>query len=203
VPVDEALRDTESMIAPQVLAKGLHYSYRGVGKTTAVLADPEKMQQIVLNLLTNAVKFTESGGTITLSSELSGKCVEIRIADTGPGISPEKLERIFDPFVQAERRLNQPVQGVGLGLAISQDLARAMDGQVTVESVVGEGSTFTLSLPRAPRMDLGDLAKLQLELNAADTATNGQLPDSALHEGAHAQGPEERRDQNERQHHDA
>ena len=183
VPVDEALRDTESMIAPQVLAKGLHYSYKAAGKTTAVLADPEKMQQIVLNLLTNAVKFTEPGGTITLSSELSGKCVDIRVADTGPGISPEKLNKIFDPFVQAERRLNQPVQGVGLGLAISQDLARAMDGQVTVESVLGEGSTFTLTLPRAPQMDIADLAKLKLDL--ADPAPSEQLPDRALHEGAH------------------
>jgi PAS domain S-box-containing protein len=201
VPVDEALHDTESMIAPQILAKGLHYSYKAVGKTTAVLADPEKMQQIVLNLLTNAVKFTDPGGSIALSSELSGNCVDIRVADTGPGISPEKLSRIFDPFVQAERRLNQPVQGVGLGLAISQDLARAMDGQVTVESVLGEGSTFTLTLPRAPRMDLADLAKLKL--NLADASPNGQLPDSALHEGAHAQGPEERSDENERQHHDA
>jgi len=183
VPVDEALRDTESMIAPQVLAKGLHYSYKGAGKTTAVLADPEKMQQIVLNLLTNAVKFTEPGGTITLSSELSGKCVDILVADTGPGISPEKLNKIFDPFVQAERRLNQPVQGVGLGLAISQDLARAMDGQVTVESVLGEGSTFTLTLPRAPQMDSADLAKLKLDL--ADPAPSEELPDRALHEGAH------------------
>lgn len=202
VPVDEALRDTESMIAPQILAKGLHYSYKGVGKTEAVLADPEKMQQIVLNLLTNAVKFTESGGTITLSSELSGKCIDIRVADTGPGISPEKLSRIFDPFVQAERRLNQPVQGVGLGLAISQDLARAMDGGVTVESVVGEGSTFTLSLPRAPRMDLADLvAKMQLE--ASDGTATTDLTDRALHEGAHAQRPKEGRDENQRQHHDA
>jgi PAS domain S-box-containing protein len=201
VPVDEALKDTESMIAPQILAKGLHYSYKGVGKTTAVLADPEKMQQIVLNLLTNAVKFTDAGGSITLSSELSGKCVDILVADTGPGISAEKLKKIFDPFVQAERRLNQPVQGVGLGLAISQDLARAMDGQVTVESVVGKGSTFTLTLPRAPRMDLADLAKLKLEL--ADVEPAGLLPDRALHEGAHAQRPEERRDQNERQHYDA
>jgi len=183
VPVDEALRDTESMIAPQVLAKGLHYSYKGAGKTTAVLADPEKMQQIVLNLLTNAVKFTEPGGTITLSSELSGKCVDILVADTGPGISPEKLNKIFDPFVQAERRLNQPVQGVGLGLAISQDLARAMDGQVTVESVLGEGSTFTLTLPRAPQMDSADLAKLKLDL--ADPAPSEELSDRALHEGAH------------------
>jgi PAS domain S-box-containing protein len=201
VPVDEALKDTESMIAPQVLAKGLHYSYKGVGKTTAVLADPEKMQQIVLNLLTNAVKFTDAGGSITLSSELSGKCVDIRVADTGPGISAEKLKKIFDPFVQAERRLNQPVSGVGLGLAISQDLARAMDGQVTVESVVGEGSTFTLTLPRAPRMDPADLAKLQLELG--DAAPSVQLPDRALHESAHAERPKERRDENQRQHHDA
>ena len=201
VPVDEALHDTESMIAPQILAKGLHYSYNGVGKTTAVLADPEKMQQIVLNLLTNAVKFTEPGGTITLSSEMSGKCVDIRVADTGPGISPEKLKKIFDPFVQAERRLNQPVQGVGLGLAISQDLARAMGGQVAVESAVGEGSTFTLSLPRAPLMDLADLAKLKLEL--AEQALAPPLSDRALHEGAHPERPKERRDQNERQHYDS
>jgi PAS domain S-box-containing protein len=202
VPVDEALRDTESMIAPQILAKGLHYSYNGVGKTEAVLADPEKMQQIVLNLLTNAVKFTERGGTITLSSELSGNCIEIRVSDTGPGISREKLSRIFDPFVQAERRLNQPVQGVGLGLTISQDLARAMDGSVTVESVVGEGSTFTLSLPRAPRMELADIvAKMQLE--ATGRAESGDLPDRALHEGAHAQRPKEGRDENQRDHHDA
>ena len=128
VPVDEALRDTESMIAPQILAKGLHYSFKGAGKSASVLADPEKLQQIVLNLLGNAVKFTESGGSITLSTEPVGNCIQIRVADTGPGISPEKLDRIFDPFVQAERRLNQPVQGVGLGLAISQDLAHGMGG---------------------------------------------------------------------------
>jgi PAS domain S-box-containing protein len=201
VPVDEALHDTESMIAPQILAKGLHYSYKGAGKTAAVLADPEKMQQIVLNLLTNAVKFTESGGKIALTSDFNGKCIDIRVADTGPGISPEKLTKIFDPFVQAERRLNQPVQGVGLGLAISQDLAQAMGGSVTVESVVGEGSTFTLSLPRAPRMDLADLAKLKLAL--ADPEPAEQLSDRALHEGAHAQRPKERSDENERQHHDA
>lgn len=172
VPVDEALRDTESMIAPQILAKGLHYSYKGVGKAAAVLADPEKMQQIVLNLLSNAVKFTEAGGTITLSSEPRGNCIEIRVADTGPGISPEKLKKIFDPFVQAERRLNQPVQGVGLGLAISQDLAQAMGGTVTVESVLGEGSTFTLSLPRAPRMELADVAP-RIQLDVADLAPIG------------------------------
>ncbi len=156
VPVDESLRDTESMIAPQILARGLRYNFKGGDKSYSVLADPEKLQQIVLNLLSNAVKFTEPGGTITLSSEAVGNCIAIKVADTGPGISPEKLERIFEAFVQAERRLNQPVQGVGLGLAISQDLARGMGGSVAVESVVGKGSTFTLTLPRAPRMDPAD-----------------------------------------------
>ena len=191
VPVDEALRDTESMIAPQILAKGLHYSYKGAGKSASVLADPEKLQQIVLNLLSNAVKFTESGGTITLSSEFAGKCIEIRVADTGPGISPEKLDRIFDPFVQAERRLNQPVQGVGLGLAISQDLAQAMDGKITVESEVGEGSTFTLSLPRAPRMDPADRPPLI------------ELPERVPQETTHPDRPEETSHENEREYHDA
>ncbi len=192
VPVDEALHDTESMIAPQILKKGLRYSYRGAGKTASILADPEKFQQIVLNLLSNAVKFTDTGGSIELSSEARGKCIEIRVADTGPGISPEKLEKIFDPFVQAERRLNQPVQGVGLGLAISQDLAHAMDGGITVESVVGEGSTFTLSLPRAPRMELADVVPIR----------EVELADRALHETSHPERPENGRDTYERDNHD-
>jgi PAS domain S-box-containing protein len=162
VPVDEALHDTETMIAPQIVAKGLRYTYKGGDKTASVLADPEKFQQIVLNLLTNAVKFTDPGGSITLSATPAGKCIDISVADTGAGIPPEKLERIFDPFVQAERRLNQPVQGVGLGLAISRDLAHAMGGEIGVESTVGEGSTFTLSLPRAPRMDIADVPRAEL-----------------------------------------
>jgi PAS domain S-box-containing protein len=193
VPVDEALHDTESMIAPQILKKGLRYSYSGAGKTAAVLADPEKFQQIVLNLLSNAVKFTDTGGSIELSSKQRGNCVEIRVADTGPGISPEKLEKIFDPFVQAERRLNQPVQGVGLGLAISQDLALAMAGRVTVESVLGEGSAFTLSLPRAPRMELADVLPIR----------EVELADRSLHKRSHSESPEERRDHDERRYNDA
>ena len=202
VPVDEALRDTESMIAPQILQKGLRYAFKGAGKTAAVLADPEKMQQIVLNLLSNAVKFTDPGGTITLSSEFSGKCIDIKVADTGGGIAPEKVDRIFDPFVQVDRRLNQPVQGVGLGLAISQDLAKAMGGNVSVESVLGEGSTFTLSLPRAPRMELADIpVPAQIEL--ADRVPVAVLADRAPHERPDAERPKDRGDEDERSYHDA
>ncbi|MFL5545782.1 MAG: MHYT domain-containing protein [Gemmatimonadaceae bacterium] len=189
VPVDEALHDTESMIAPQILAKGLRYTYKGGDKTASVLADPEKLQQIVLNLLTNAVKFTDPGGSITLSAKPSGKCIDISVADTGAGIPQEKLDRIFDPFVQAERRLNQPVQGVGLGLAISRDLAQAMGGEITVESAVGKGSTFTLSLPRAPRMDLGDLPpateKPKTDTSPAPNTEPTNSADRSLQEAPH------------------
>ncbi|HEY1951690.1 MAG TPA: MHYT domain-containing protein [Gemmatimonadaceae bacterium] len=191
VPVDEALRDTESMIAPQIIAKDLRYTYKGGDKTISVLADPEKLQQIVLNLLSNAVKFTDRGGSITLSATAAGKCIEIAVEDTGAGIPKEKLERIFDPFVQAQRRLNQPVQGVGLGLAISRDLAHGMDGELTVESKMGAGSTFTLSLPRAPRMDPADVPRPQLgddqQEQAADLKQEQPVEsaDSSLHEATH------------------
>ncbi|HST07232.1 MAG TPA: MHYT domain-containing protein [Gemmatimonadaceae bacterium] len=192
VPVDEALRDTETMIAPQIVAKNLRYTYKGGDKTASVLADPEKLQQIVLNLLSNAVKFTDAGGSITLSAKPAGKCIEISVQDTGAGIAPAKLERIFDPFVQAERRLNQPVQGVGLGLAISRDLAHGMAGELTVESTVGAGSTFTLSLPRAPRMDPADIPRPQLADTPAPRAPatrdepESELADRPLHEASHS-----------------
>ena len=200
VPLDDALHDTESMIAPQILQKGLRYSFKGAGKAAAALADPEKMQQIVLNLLSNAVKFTEPGGSITLSADVRGNCVEVRVADTGSGIAPEKIDRIFDPFVQVDRRFNQPVQGVGLGLAISQDLAKAMGGNVTVESAVGEGSTFILSLPRAPRMELADVPR---PIEPADRPPILELADRAPHERSDAQRPKHRGDENERRYNDA
>lgn len=188
VPIDEALKDTESMIAPQILAKGLRYSYKGAGRTEAVLADPEKMQQIVLNLLSNAVKFTETGGAIGVSATPRGDCIEIAVTDTGVGIAEEKLDKVFDPFVQAGRQLNQPAQGVGLGLAISRDLARAMNGDICLESVVGKGSTFTLSLPRAPRMDPADVAAATaaaLGNDAPAAPGSSELADRSLQEAAH------------------
>src|SRR5256714_4842252 len=197
VPVDEALKDTEAMIAPQILAKGLRYQYNGAGRTESVLADPEKMQQIVLNLLSNAVKFTETGGSITVTATPRGNCIEIAVKDTGVGIAEEKIDKVFDPFVQAGRQLNQPTQGVGLGLAISRDLARAMKGEICLESAVGKGSTFTLSLPRAPRMDPADVAAatraalgedaapdgMQAEKKAQSSATDSS--DRSLQEAAH------------------
>jgi len=105
----------------------------------------------VLNLLSNAIKATPPGGRVRLECDRDERTggVVVRVSDTGTGIPPEKLGSIFDPFVQVDRKLNRPSEGVGLGLAISRDLARAMAGDLTATSEVGRGSTFTLRLPSA------------------------------------------------------
>jgi signal transduction histidine kinase len=112
-----------------------------------VRADSERLRQVLLNLLSNAIKFTEPGGCITVAVETSSNEARIRVQDTGCGIAADKLEHVFEPFVQVHRTLSEPMGGVGLGLAISRELTRAMDGHLTLESTVGEGSTFTVSLP--------------------------------------------------------
>jgi signal transduction histidine kinase len=114
-----------------------------------VHADAEKVRQVLVNLLANAVKFTPPGGRVWLGAEALGRTVAIRVRDTGVGIPPDRLAAVFDPFVQAHRSLSKPVEGRGLGLSISRDLARGMGGELTVDSVPGVGSTFTLTLPAA------------------------------------------------------
>ena len=103
----------------------------------------------MLNLLSNAVKFTEPGGRIMLACAPRLEAVAITVSDTGHGIAADQLERIFEPFVQVDARLVRTHEGVGLGLAISRDLARGMGGDLTAESTPGVGSTFTLLLSRA------------------------------------------------------
>ena len=112
-------------------------------------ADPEKLQQILINLLSNAIKFTDAEGVIAVTCTVEGQQVRIDVSDTGCGIPADQMDQVFDPFVQVDRRLNRPIEGTGLGLAISRELAQGMRGTLTVRSVVGSGSTFTLRLPRA------------------------------------------------------
>jgi signal transduction histidine kinase len=111
--------------------------------------DRSRAEQVLLNLLSNAVKFTPEGGRITVSCARHGERIAVRVRDTGPGLPPDKLEAVFEPFVQLGRALNSPHEGVGLGLAISRDLARAMGGDLTAASALGAGATFTLLLPAA------------------------------------------------------
>jgi signal transduction histidine kinase len=134
-------------------ARDISFSRRSTRGDLNVLADSEKLQQILLNLLSNAVKFTEPSGTITLRATTDGgtphAMVCIEVTDTGIGIAPEQLARVFEPFVQVDAKLTRTREGTGLGLAISRDLARGMGGELTVKSMLGQGSTFTLILPAA------------------------------------------------------
>ena len=150
VPVDAAFARAESLVRLRIQQEELSLRADTCGDDTIVSADPDRLQQILLNLLTNAIKFTPPGGRVTVSCEHRGERVLIRVQDTGVGIPREQLEMIFDPFVQLEAQPNDPSQrGVGLGLAISRDLARAMKGELTADSAPGEGSVFTLELPAA------------------------------------------------------
>ena len=149
MPVHETLAALEALVAPQVRAKRLAYVYTPCPTDVTVEADPEKVRQILLNLLSNAIKFTEPGGRITVSCDVEARLVRLRVADTGVGIPSDKLDRIFEPFVQLQPGRTRTHEGTGLGLAISRDLARAMHGEITVETTVGVGATFTLTLPRS------------------------------------------------------
>jgi PAS domain S-box-containing protein len=149
VRMGDVLRDLEAFVEPQLQAKGVRYEDEVAHCDALVRTDAEKTRQILLNLLSNAIKFTPEGGTIRVSCIEDDESVRTTVADDGSGIQPDKLEAIFEPFVQVGRDLATPQQGTGLGLAISRDLARSMGGDITVESAVGTGSRFTLSLPRA------------------------------------------------------
>jgi signal transduction histidine kinase len=143
------LSTVEAMITPQVEAHGLRLVCEPAPEPVEVFCDPEKAEQVLLNLLSNAVKFTPRGGTIEVRSSATDRTAQISVRDSGVGIPQDKLETIFEPFVQVERNLTSPAEGAGLGLAISRDLARAMGGDLRVESTVGAGSVFTFELPLA------------------------------------------------------
>jgi len=149
VALHELLSSAEAHVFPQLYAKSLRYEYRGCDPAVTVRANRERLQQIILNLLSNAIKFTAAGGAIVLSVEASAKAVVIRVADNGRGIPADKLDEIFEPFVRVESGFSRANDGAGLGLAISRALSRAMGGDLTVESTLGRGSTFTLSLTRS------------------------------------------------------
>ena len=149
----DVLEGMYSLVAPQVHARGLTYHYEACSPSIIVHADMEKVQQVLLNLLSNAIKFTESGGSVRLECRATDTRAVVRVIDTGLGIPPEKLEAIFQPFVQVDQNFTRQGQGTGLGLSISRELARAMGGDITVESVLGEGAIFTLHLPRATTLN--------------------------------------------------
>ena len=147
VPLSETVAAVALMLEPQAAAKKVAFVTGPCPESLVALADRVKVEQIVLNLCSNAVKFTGAGGRVEVTCQGTDSRVVVEVRDTGEGIPEEDLDRIFEPFVQLGRGLTTAHEGTGLGLAISRDLARAMDGDLSVRSTVGEGSTFTLALP--------------------------------------------------------
>jgi two-component system phosphate regulon sensor histidine kinase PhoR len=112
-----------------------------------VLADATRIQQVLVNLLHNAIKFTSSGGQVTVSATQQGQAVRFAVTDTGVGIDADDLPRIFERFYKVDR--SRATSGTGLGLAIARHLVEAHNGRIWVESEVGQGSTFYFTLPLA------------------------------------------------------
>lgn len=155
VPLGACLQSMASLIEPQLSGKTVRYRCEAADPRVSVRADSEKIQQILMNLLDNAIRFTPGAGSITLRADVHDAFVHISVVDSGPGIASSRWDEIFEPFVQVSTPSVRK-EGVGLGLAISRELARGMAGDLTVSSEVGAGATFLLTLPRGPdRAPLG------------------------------------------------
>ncbi|HST61760.1 MAG TPA: ATP-binding protein, partial [Longimicrobium sp.] len=163
-PVLEAAEAALSLVAPQAAAKGIQIGLerRSCNADALYLGDPDRVRQILVNLLSNAVKFTGEGGRITLrcltvdaaDAPGAGPWISVEVEDTGMGIAPEHLGRVFEPFLQVDDKHTRREGGTGLGLTISRKLARLMGGDLTVKSRPGEGSSFTLLLPAGTQEDV-------------------------------------------------
>lgn len=148
IPFKDVIDGVMPLVEAQAQTKGVRLARGKFALNARGLGDRTKVDQILVNLLSNAIKFTKRGGSVTVSTTSTEATTSMSVADTGSGIPAEKLEAIFEPFVQLGRSLSSSHEGMGLGLSISRDLARAMKGDLKVSSVAGVGSTFTLSLPR-------------------------------------------------------
>lgn len=147
VSMNEILMRCAALVAPEMRQKKLELRSISGGADLTVRADAEKVEQIVHNLLHNAIKFTDAGGVITVACrEDEGERICITVSDTGHGIASSDLECVFQPFVQVDGKLARAQDGTGLGLAISRELARRMGGDLTLASAIGKGSSFTLTL---------------------------------------------------------
>ena len=145
--MEALLRDALEMMNPLAIDRGLHLEARAEPPDLCAICDRDRVLQVLSNLIGNALKFTPSGGTVTVRAEPGDGEVMISVTDTGPGIAPEQLRRIFDRYWQGK---NNRAAGVGLGLSIVKGLVESHGGNVFVKSQEGSGSTFAFTLPAEP-----------------------------------------------------
>lgn len=149
VPLRAVLHDLDSIICPIVEEREIEYSVSDHALHVTIVADRERLLQVLVNLVANAARFTERKGRVAIHTEQDNGRARIHVTDSGIGITADQMERVFEPFVQVESGSARSAQGTGLGLAISRRLVEAMNGSLTLESRVGVGSTFTIDLPAA------------------------------------------------------
>ena len=149
VSVRDALEEIEPLVAPELQRKTLTLTCSPCDSSLSVRADREKLRQILINLVSNAIKFTPAGGSVTVGAVQEVDTIRISVTDTGIGIPVDQVSHVFEPFFQVERGPTRRFPGIGLGLSIARDLARAMRGDVLVESRVAKGTTVSVALPAA------------------------------------------------------
>ena len=148
VDLPDVLRGLQEFVEPQLLDKQVNFTIENKAGDVQARGDTDKVRQILINLLSNAIKFTPAQGNISVVCTAADGVVKIIVTDDGSGIPPDKLDAVFEPFVQVGRDFSSPQGGTGLGLSISRDLARRMNGDLSVKSQLGKGSVFTLTLPK-------------------------------------------------------
>jgi signal transduction histidine kinase len=147
INVDDLCKSSLIFVKTQTMKKNITLTYEIEDTIADFSADPRRLKQILVNLLTNAVKFTPNNGHVTLKVNVTQGVIQFSVIDTGIGIAPEDLRRLFTPFVQVESSLNRRFEGTGLGLALVHKLTDLHGGCIEVESEVGKGSRFTIKLP--------------------------------------------------------
>ena len=170
VDLERMVADIAHLAEPLAEARGLHFQFEYLLGPIAIRTDPGKLRQVLLNLLSNSVKFTNAGW-VRLRVEPERDGIAFRVEDSGIGIPPEHLERIFDPFWQVEQNKTRTVGGAGIGLTVSRRLAHLIGGDLSVASSSGRGSSFVLHLP-VPAEDL-----LRARLRRAEESSNAGTPE--------------------------
>ena len=149
VRVHDVMTSVESIVGAELQRKSLTLKIANPQEDLIVLADADKMRQAVLNVVSNAMKFTPTGGRIEISARSRGDRAQISVKDSGVGIPAAQLDRVFDPFFQVEQGDTRRYAGLGLGLSIVRDVIHAMNGEVGIESTEGQGTTVSIELPLA------------------------------------------------------